>query len=294
MAKGDPRTGGAGYFPAIYQSALSQSAEDYDSIMSQYKNLGSNVTNSSSGSKLSHSPLTPDLAEYQPGSDFGYLKDFTKTGGYSDADVGNLRERSLSPIRSIYDSANRNLNRQKNIQGGYAPNMGAATAKMARDMSSAIGDRTTNVNAGIAEMVQRGKLAGATALAPIEARENENRNQIAQLNATIANNFKQINESNRMKVSEQNRAVDNNDFDNILKTIQGQQSTYGTTPALASTFGNQVLNAANTVSGFPSVGQGSMSTTGRPNSNVWNSDVPTFGAHMVAAPKRKPVGFGAG
>lgn len=296
MAKGDPRTGGAGYFPAVYQSALSQSAEDYDSIMGQYKTLGDNVKSSSSGDKLSHSPLSPDLAQFQQGSDYGYLKDFARTGGYSDSDVSNIRERAISPIRSIYDSASKNMSRQKNLQGGYAPNMGASQTKLARDMSSAIGDRTTAANAGIAQMVQSGKLSGATALAPIEARENEMRNEIAKLNSTMTNNFSQFNESNRMRVAEQNQQVDNNDFDNILKTIQGQQSTYGTTPALANTFGSQVLSAANTANNFAPITRGSMSGSGAAsgmpmnpanNPNIWRLNQPVYGTSSTRR-------FGAG
>lgn len=255
MAKGDPRTGGAGYFPAIYQSALSQSAEDYDSIMNQYKNLGRDVKDSNS-----YSPV-----RFEQNRDFGGLEDFTKTGGYSDEDISNIRERSISPIRSIYDSASRNLNRQKNIQGGYSPNFGAVQAKLARDMSSAIGERTTAANANIAQMVQQGKLAGSTALAPIKARENEFKNQFVQSEAARKQQSKDT------------------DYNKILETIRGQQSTYGTTPALASTFGNQVLNAANTVSNFPPVtrGSGTGMATGVPNPNVWNANVPSLGANRV-------------
>jgi hypothetical protein len=150
MAKPDPRMngGGTGYFPAIYNSALAQTAEDYDSIMSQYKGL-KDTTSSHPRETLNFNPITPTQAQYQPGSNFDYLRDFTKTGGYSDSDVSNLRERAVSPIRSIYSTASKNIDRQKRLQGGYSPNAGALQAKLARDSSYAIG-----------------KLAGSTALAP--------------------------------------------------------------------------------------------------------------------------------
>jgi len=273
MAKGDPRAGGSGtgYFPAIYQSAISQSADDYDNIMNQYKSLGDSAradANSGSpyGEKVNYSPIAPNFTEFTPGSDFSQLRDIANTGGYSDADIGNIRERAISPIRSIYSSANRNLLRQKNLSGGYAPNMAAAQAKMARESSGLISGQTTNANAQIAEMVQRGKLAGATSLAPLEAQEASRRQSVANMNAQIGNQSNMFNAQNQLATAQHNTNVDqgiasqqDNDFNKILESIKGQQSTYGTTPAWASTVGNQALNAANTVNNFAPVQKGSMS-----------------------------------
>lgn len=267
MAKGDPRTGGgSGYFPAIYQSAMAQSAGDYDSVMNQYKSLGDKA-GSTPSQRLNYSPISPQFTEFQPGSDNKYLKDFAETGGYSDEDIGNIRARAISPIRSIYDSANKNLLRQKNLQGGYSPNLGAVQAKMARESSNLIGEHTTNANADIARMVQGGKLAGATALAPLEAQEAARRQHVSDTNANISNSANIFNAQMPLQYGQFNASQDDNDFNRILETIKGQQSTYGTTPAIASTFGNQVLNAANTVSGFPPVKKGGMSVNPIMNPN---------------------------
>jgi len=173
MAKGDPTnpSNGAGFFPGVYQSALGQTAEDYDSIMKQYKDLGSKVSSEGgSRSDLNYTPITPHLTDYSAGDTTGInsLRDFSSTGGFDEAGINDIRARAIAPIRSIYDSANRNLSRQKVLSGGYAPNFGAVSAKLARDSAGQIGNVTTNANAAIAEMVQRGKLAGATALAPLE------------------------------------------------------------------------------------------------------------------------------
>src|SRR5215203_4115114 len=249
MAKNDPMNGGgAGYFPAVYQSALAQTAKDYDSIQGQYQGLKSQAESGGDSNKVSFSSIAPQLQQYESGSQVGAdsLRDFTKTGGFSDSDLSNLRERAVSPIRSIYSSAQRNMDRQKNLSGGYAPNAGAANAKMARESSYIMGDQLTKANAGIAEMVQRGKLSGAQSLAPLEARETEMRNAINSNNTSTSNDFLKFNATAPLSYAQHNENVDQNNFDNILKTIQGQQSTYGTTPALASTFGNQVLSAANT------------------------------------------------
>lgn len=260
MAKGDPRLGGSGtgYFPAIYQSALAQTAEDYDKIMSNYDAAAESIRNKK------NSPLTPQTAEYQPGSDYGELKDIAATGGFSGSNIADIRERGISPIRSVYANADREMNRQKNLSGGYAPNMPAAKAKMARDMSSLISGQTTNINAGIGEAIQRGKLAGATALAPLQARENEMRNNFNMNNTNTANQFTLANAQR-----------DDNDFNNILDTIRGQQSLFGTTPAMMSTVGNQVLSAGNLANNLPPVQRGSIG--GLPNTMQPVTNQPRIG-----------------
>ena len=261
MAKGDPSGQGLGYFPRLYQSAVEQTGQDYDSIMGQYKNLASSSSRTPT-EKLNFSPITPQLSQYQPGSDYAQLRDIASTGGFSEADIGNIRARGVAPIRSIYDSAQRGLSRQKSLQGGYSPNFGAASAKMARESSNLIANKNIDVNASIAEMVQRGKLAGATSLAPIEARENELRNSIAQANAATTNRANEFNAQMPLSYGQFNAQQTDNSFDRILESIKGQQSLYGTTPALANTFGNQVLNAANTVNSLPPIKSGSVGSSG--------------------------------
>lgn len=166
-----PNSGVPGAY-GLYNTAVEQQAGDYSSIMQQYKNLA-------------NGPAMANLGE------------LASTGGYSEGDKANLRERGLGPIRSIYSSANRDVDRQKAIQGGYSPNYGAVKAKMARDLSTSIGDQVTKVNAGIADSVANNRVG---------------------LAGTYANAQ--------------------------LQPVQGQQSLYGTTPALASTFGNQALQSA--------------------------------------------------
>lgn len=157
----------------LYNTAVEQQAKDYDNIMSGYKGFNSSA----------------------PMQNFGEL---AATGGYSEADKQNIRERDVSPIRSIYASANRDVDRQKAIQGGYSPNYGAVKAKMARDLSQTIGDRVTATNAGIAQNVAQNRVG----LAPSFASQS-------------------------------------------FAPLQGQANLYGTTPALANTFGNQAMSSAN-------------------------------------------------
>lgn len=287
MAKGDPRlgNGGVGYFPAVYQSALAQTAEDYDSIMGDYENLETEAKNRSNDNSrnIEYNPISPTFTSYQPGSDYSELRNIAETGGYSEGDINSIRERAISPIRSVYSNAQRGLDRQKNLSGGYAPNFAAASAKMARESSNLISDKTTHANASIADMVQKGKLAGATALAPLEARENEFRNTINMRNTDIANQIAELNAKYGMAAQERNKVDDNNDFDNILKTIQGKQSLFGTTPANMSTIGNQVLSAANVANNFAPIVRGSGSSTmPRPNPNLYSLNKPKIGANYGA------------
>jgi hypothetical protein len=89
----------------------------------------------------------------------GY-RQFAQTGGFSPEDLANIRARSMSPVRAVYANALQNVNRQRALQGGYSPNYGALTARLAREQSMSQADAAINREANLAEMVQRGRLAG--------------------------------------------------------------------------------------------------------------------------------------
>jgi hypothetical protein len=89
----------------------------------------------------------------------GY-RNFSETGGFSPDDLANIRARAVSPIRAVYANAQRDVNRQKALQGGYSPNFTASMAKMAREQSMSQADAAVGREAGIAEQVREGKLAG--------------------------------------------------------------------------------------------------------------------------------------
>lgn len=90
----------------------------------------------------------------------GQYQDFAKTGGFAPTDLANIRARALSPTRAVYANAQRNVNRQRTLQGGYSPGFGVLQARMAREQGQGISDAATNAEAAIAQMVQQGKLAG--------------------------------------------------------------------------------------------------------------------------------------
>ena len=243
---------------SVYDAAASTQAQDYDDIMQGYDTLlqrsGPSKLNYTSINPVFNRPLTASSYSRSPelGTALGGLSEYSQTGGYSGADISNIRERGISPIRSIYDAANRQIQRQKVLQGGYSPNLGAVTAKMARESAGQIGDITTRVNADIAQMVASGKLAGLQSLSSVAGRENELQNEINRENARLQNQVELSNAAEQRRVDELNNQmmlqieeINNRnrmqDINTRLSATQGKQSLYGTTPALTQMFGNQVL-----------------------------------------------------
>lgn len=96
----------------------------------------------------------------QYGSFLGSASNMANTGGLSDTDKAALRSRAISPIRSVYSQGLQNLSRQKALQGGYSPGYTTALGRFNRDMGQQTSDATTNAEAAIAELVQKGKLGG--------------------------------------------------------------------------------------------------------------------------------------
>lgn len=90
----------------------------------------------------------------------GGYDQFAKTGGFTPQGIAAIRSRSTAPIRGIYQNAQRNLARNRTLQGGYSPGYQASLSRLQRDTGQQMSDVTTNAEANIAQMVQQGKLAG--------------------------------------------------------------------------------------------------------------------------------------
>jgi len=110
-------------------------------------------------------PAAPTGGGYTPNAQAqaGY-SNFAETGGFTPQDLGNIRARALSPVRAVYANAQRNVDRQRSLQGGYAPGYQSALTRMARDQGQTTSDAAVNAEAGISEQVQKGKLAGLAGL----------------------------------------------------------------------------------------------------------------------------------
>lgn len=233
---------------SAYSASIPQQAEDYDSIMGGYRNVLNN-----SGAGLSDVSgryrkfLDSNEAEFQPaqyteaaefGDAYGRLKSLSEDGGLNAQGQADLRARGISPIRAVYANAQRNVDRQKSLQGGYSANHGAVSSKMAREMSESVAGATTNVNATIAKMVQEGKLKATPELANMAMGKNNTMNQIGMANSENA--LKAAgNKTNAL--AGYGNAVQN-ESQVPMSALSGMTSLYGTTPALVNTFGNQAQN----------------------------------------------------
>jgi hypothetical protein len=186
----------------------------YDEIMQGYRDLLGSPAGSLGGG--GYGVPADQFKSYA-----GY-EDFAKTGGFSPADIANMRARSSSQVRANYANAEREMSRQRALQGGYSPNFMAASAKMAREQSQGNADAVQNTNAGLAQMIQQGKLSGLQGMTPIE-----------QMRMQMA-----------MQAAASGASSGQNDINNRFRALAGMQGLYGTTPGMAQLFGNQALTGA--------------------------------------------------
>lgn len=224
-----------------YSQGVQQNASDYNYLSDTYKNL---LNKFQSQPALTAPTYNPSTYAYTPTSDYksayGQLSGLSQNGGYSAGDIADLRARGIDPVRAVYAQAQQNIDRQRALQGGYSPNYTAASAKLARDMAQQVSDAEQNVNAGIADKIASNKLSATNSLANLAAQESEAENAAGERNTDITNQGKQFNIQMPLEYNQANNA--NND--NILNTLSGYRSLYGTTPALSATFGGQALDAA--------------------------------------------------
>jgi hypothetical protein len=208
----------------LYNKGVERQAKDYDRIMGMYGDIYSRSLNPLDASrqfdKVTYDKSPDTIAALKE------LGELSRTGGLDAAAQQNLRARGVSPIRSMYQTAQRDLNRNRRLQGGYSPNYGAVTAKMTRDQSSMIADQMDKVNANIAQMVQSGRLSAAPNYASAAQQESELKHGIAKFNAQ------------GQWEAKLNRTRDQ------LGAAQGATNLYGTTPALANLYGSQAMDTA--------------------------------------------------
>jgi hypothetical protein len=224
----------------LYDAGVQQNGEDYTGLMAGYKDLISRANSQPNiGTPAAYVPQTQQYSQSRDLTDaIGNLKGLADTGGYSGANIADIRERGISPIRAIYADANRDIDRNRALSGGYSPNYAAVKAKMARELSERIAGQVTKVNADIAQNVAGNRLAAASPYANVTAGQSDLKNQIGSRNADTLNDASKFNIEMPFKVQQAN----NNNTNTTLQALDGAKSLYGTTPALASTFGNQAMN----------------------------------------------------
>jgi len=179
----------------------------------------------------SYNPATTTAASYNPES-FKYsqsgdltsaianLKGLSETGGYSEGDKANITARGIAPIRAVYGNAQNDLSRQRALTGGYSPNYGAVSSKMAREMADQLSAKTTDVAAVLGQNIAQNKLTIAPTYANATAGQSDLANQIglantgaintanatnsAAVNAANAANMGAINTGNQFNINNAN------------------------------------------------------------------------------------------
>ncbi len=227
-----------------YDQAIPQQAQDYDEIMQGYRGMmGGSDPYSSVIAKYNQAlgaggnqfkPVSYQEAPEWAGA-YAKAQEYANTGGLSDAEQGNLRARAISPIRSVYANMTRNMDRQRRLSGGFSPNYNASAARMAREGSEQIAQTTTNANAAIAEMVQKGRLAMTPEMARLASGKNELMNQVALGNQSNAAKYADSQASLLAGL----RAATEGSASRKGDALKGMTTLYGTNPALVETFGNQ-------------------------------------------------------
>lgn len=205
-----------------YGKSVIGQGNDYNDIMGRYKDTYNDIATASRNTSSLPVPGYQNTPDYTRA--VGNLKSASDKGLYSDEDQSNLRERGISPVRAVYANAQRGLNRQRSLQGGYSPNYAAVSAKMARDMSSQLSDRTTAVNAQIAQDIASQRANAQSQYASTSSHEQDERNAygLQAFDRQIQNYNLPVNQK--------------------LATAQGMTNLYGTTPAWASLMQGGALN----------------------------------------------------
>lgn len=202
---------------AFYDEAARRQMSDYSRLMDEYSALArEGVGKNQPGFDKINYTRSPEMNEA-----FGGYRNFMNTGGLSAEDQANLRARGISPIRAVYANSINEMERQKNLAGGYSPNFNAAAARMRSGTSQQIADNVQNVNAAIAEMVQKGKMFGTEGMGNLSVQDTRfgQDAQHANLNAALD-------------------IARNNLYDPRMQALNAQASLFGTTPGMARTFGD--------------------------------------------------------
>lgn len=164
--------GGGGFsgggYSGLYQSGLSQAP---GAAQAGYSSAGPAAQASAervAASRMLDSSAYGHVTPSDPFNSYAGYTEFSNTGGYSPADIANMRARGVAPIRAAYANAERNVGQQRALQGGYSPNAVAAQVKMAREQGQGMADASTNLEAQLAQMKQAGRLQGLGGMSDIE------------------------------------------------------------------------------------------------------------------------------
>jgi hypothetical protein len=270
-----------------YNNSTAQQGQDYTRLMGGYQNFASGMAAPRNYSAQQVSVIRPEELNQA----YGYLNEaapgyrtFAETGGYSPQDIQELRARGSAPITSAYSNAQMEINRARAIGGaGGSPNYIAAMARMQRELPGQLSTATTGVNAALADAIRQGKLSGLAGLTGIGTQMGglASADSSRQLSAGIAN------QGADLQAQGLTQQALNNYNQMQLAALNGQSGLYGTTPGMASMFGNQALSAQ----GQQLTGQGQNQQYGL---GLLNSQNQSYGGNSTPTPWWQSVLGGMG
>jgi hypothetical protein len=225
----------------VANTAASTQAQDYSNIMGQYGGLAASAT--ANAAPKSPNTYAPSTYQYTPspavGQSISALSSLTQSGGYAPSDIQAIRSRAAGGVRSVYDSANRAVDRNvalRNNSAGY----NAVKAKLARDLGQQLSDTMVNSEASIADNAARNRINIAPSYASAAGNESSLGNQYGRMNADTTNDAQKFNIGTALDYSKLNSG----NIASAADVLRGETSLYGTTPALSSLYGSQALNQA--------------------------------------------------
>ena len=242
-----------------FNRAMGTQTQDYGNIMGGYQDFAKNMAapttytpqqvGASSVGVSRPEELTKGygfLEEAAPG-----YRTFAETGGYTPQDIQELRARGTAPIRSAYSNSMMEMDRARALGGSAgSPNYIAALSRMQRELPEQLSTATTGVNAQLADAIRQGKLSGLSGLTGIGTQMGglASAESGRQLQAGIANQGASLqagiaNQGAGLQAAGLNQNALNSYNQAQLNSLGGQAGLYGTTPAMAATFGGQALNS---------------------------------------------------
>jgi len=85
------------------------------------------------------------------------LLEFERTGGYSDIDKANIRDRSNRAIPAYYQNLQDSMNRRQGVNN-FGPGTDRVGFKMARQGAQDVGNQTRDTELGISDAVRQGRM----------------------------------------------------------------------------------------------------------------------------------------
>jgi hypothetical protein len=111
----------------------------------------------------------------------GFNQNQMITGGYTPQDAANIRGRTGAANTAVFGRVKERLANAGRTSGGYAPGMGAVSAKLTRQAAQEASNNARENEIAIAEGVRSGKVSGAAALQSLAGLEAQNKMQGAEL-----------------------------------------------------------------------------------------------------------------